>query len=285
MAVAKLGPLLTDLRGKLGDSVVFSNWKGKSVVRTPAITIGNPMSDLQRPIRDAVTFLDHKWKNELTQAQKDGWDALAAELTAASKQDAALASRPMNGFPKMGTDDASVESGFNLFLATNVGRIQASTPSGILVQDPAAQTAPLYRVVEDAPPASLMTDPLPPALQGTTNWDSGTGTLTADYLIGPAAFDPTLPPAADLINGVTQFTEIYLRQGDPRVNRLASFRGETPLSSQSRAITEYWAPGGTTGTTTPFQVGAKYRIALRARTIYGRISAWSAVFAWDATGP
>lgn len=286
MAVVKPGPLVQDIRGKLGDGVVFSNWKGKIVARRPATTIGNPMSDLQRPIREAITFLDHKYKNELSQAQKDGWDALAAELSSASAQYAAMESRPMNGFPKMGDDDASVLSGEDLFIATNMGRIQASNPSGVLTQDPAAQTPPIYRAIDDAPPASLMTSPEPPTIEAATAWNAATAELDLVYATAPPAFDPDLPPVEDLIESSIHVNEVYVRLGDPRVNRLRSFRA-VPLDTSGNAVSipSFWMPGGTTGTTTPWQIGGKYRIAMRTRTIYGRLSAWSNVFNWDATAP
>ena len=282
MAVITPSALITDIRGKLGRSMVFGNWKGKSWVRTPSTSTPNPASDLQRPIRRAITKLVHKWKVELTELQKNGWDALAADLTSAGGQYSAQTSALRNGFPKMAADDMSVESGVNLFVAVNLGRIQAVVPSGALLQDPAAQVLPVVRVVEDAPPSVLLFDPEAP-VAFTANWDNVLAQLDMAWSM-PS--DPAIDiPAADLINSEQAWTEVYLRLGDPRVNRLASVTGNTWGAAVSNSQTGYWVPGGTTGARAPFRIGGRYRVAARTRTCYGRVSPWSDAVLWTATGP
>lgn len=78
MARAVLGPILTDLRGKLGTSV-FDNYKGIHVVRSMPSVIVNPQSEYQTFARDALSAFVTAWKN-LTLAQKQAWSQIACQM-------------------------------------------------------------------------------------------------------------------------------------------------------------------------------------------------------------
>jgi len=71
MATTK-GPLMSlAAKGKIGDVMVFSNWKGRSYVR--GLTKGaNPMSTMQIAVRSCFSFLAPQWA-ALTVPQKDTW--------------------------------------------------------------------------------------------------------------------------------------------------------------------------------------------------------------------
>ena len=71
MATTK-GPLMSlAAKGKIGDVMVFSSWKGRSYVR--GLTKGaNPMSTMQIAVRSCFSFLAPQWA-ALTVPQKDTW--------------------------------------------------------------------------------------------------------------------------------------------------------------------------------------------------------------------
>lgn len=280
MAVVKLSGLISDIRGRLGNGMVFGVWRGKHWVREPAASIGNPQSDLQRPIREAITACKDAWKNDLDGEARDGWNALAAELTAASEQYSAMESTPQNGFPKLAGQDQSVMTGFNLFCEVNVGRCQANTPTGVLVVDAAAQTLPNVRMVTEAPAAASMVQPQAPVFNSAT-WTAGGPTLDLD--IDVATWSTLFAPAADQIESQQIWTEVYLRTLDPRVNRLQSYHGFAPQANIASAVTGRWIPGGTSGSATAWVVGFHGRVVAVTRTMYGQVSQYSDYFDFVAT--
>lgn len=282
MAVVKLSGLISDIRGRLGTGMVFGIWRGKNWVRMPASSIGNPQSDLQRPIREAITELKDSWKNDLSAAQRDGWNSLAAELTSASAQYSAMESTPQNGFPRLAGQDQSVMTGFNLFCEVNVGRAQAATPTGQLVVNAAAQTLPLVREVLDAPAAASMVQPPAPRFN-SASWNATSAELEMDIIASP--WTNVDVPAADLVDSQQIWTEVYLRTLDPRVNRLNTYTGEFPNANFTPTEAGRWVPGGTSGSTSAFVVGFKGRVVAVARTLYGQVSQYSAYFDFLVTAP
>jgi hypothetical protein len=71
------GPLLSlDARGKVAGALVFSNWKGRPVVRK-LVTPSNPQSGAQTGQRAMLGFLSTAWA-PLSAAKKATWDTLAA---------------------------------------------------------------------------------------------------------------------------------------------------------------------------------------------------------------
>ncbi len=69
----------TQLSGKLG-GWVYSHNRGGPYIRARGIPV-NPNTDRQAAVRTAVTNLSIFWGNELTQAQRDGWAAYAANVS------------------------------------------------------------------------------------------------------------------------------------------------------------------------------------------------------------
>ncbi len=76
MARTKAPLFSLDASGKLGGSIVFSKWKGRTYVRALSIP-ANPKSGLQVGMRSSLRFVTQDFTN-LTAAQKAAWDTLAA---------------------------------------------------------------------------------------------------------------------------------------------------------------------------------------------------------------
>lgn len=76
MATTKAPLFGLDASGTLGGSIVFSRWRGRTYVRRHTIP-SNPRSNLQTGMRSVFRFISTDFTN-LTQNQKDAWDALAA---------------------------------------------------------------------------------------------------------------------------------------------------------------------------------------------------------------
>lgn len=73
------GPLFSfDAAGKVGNSLVFSKWKGRNYVRRLVVP-SNPKSGPQVGRRAMLRFLAQNWKDLATPEQAT-WEALAAEL-------------------------------------------------------------------------------------------------------------------------------------------------------------------------------------------------------------
>jgi len=76
MAITKAPLFGLDASGALAKSIVFSKWRGRTYVRRHTVP-ANPRSGLQVGIRSVMKFVSQDFTN-LTQAQKDSWDTLAA---------------------------------------------------------------------------------------------------------------------------------------------------------------------------------------------------------------
>lgn len=69
--------LFSDIRNKLGDAVVFSNWKGRTYFRSYVIP-ANPKTLKQQANRDHQAKLVARWKNIMDTEDKKGvWNAIA----------------------------------------------------------------------------------------------------------------------------------------------------------------------------------------------------------------
>jgi hypothetical protein len=77
MARIDLSPLVSDVRGKVGDTV-FSKWKGTNYIRT-RVTPANPNTTAQQNVRDAMARLVSIWQ-ELDADLKAAWDVWGATL-------------------------------------------------------------------------------------------------------------------------------------------------------------------------------------------------------------
>jgi len=72
MAVIKLGPMITDIRGSIGGTTFARNRSGM-YARTRVKPV-DPSSSRQQAVRNAVATCQDYWRSTLTQAQRDGWD-------------------------------------------------------------------------------------------------------------------------------------------------------------------------------------------------------------------
>jgi len=77
MAKIKYSALVSDMRNKLNGSVMSKNRFG-SYVRNK-VTPVNPQSSFQQTARQALGVFSSQW-NGLTDAQREGWNALAGQL-------------------------------------------------------------------------------------------------------------------------------------------------------------------------------------------------------------
>lgn len=80
MAVAKLGAILADIRGKLGDDIYSLARGGIHTVRSMPVTVTNPDSAHQQAIRGYFKTSSQRWYNTLTSDQRDKWEELAQQL-------------------------------------------------------------------------------------------------------------------------------------------------------------------------------------------------------------
>lgn len=77
MARIKLGVILNDIRGSIGE-FTYSIWKaGVHVLRSKAAVIANPMSTDQAAIRCNLANLSKLWYDTLTPEQRAAWSAFA----------------------------------------------------------------------------------------------------------------------------------------------------------------------------------------------------------------
>ncbi|GAI26263.1 unnamed protein product [marine sediment metagenome] len=111
MARIVLAPLVTDIRGKLGD-LVFSSWKaGVNYVRSITGVIKNPSSYDQVLQRQRVSVASKYWNVTLTAAQRAEWDTWALTQPGKGPSD--------GGVNHMIKGNSGNLSGFNAFLMSN----------------------------------------------------------------------------------------------------------------------------------------------------------------------
>jgi len=74
-----ISPLFTDIRNALGESVVFSNWKGRGYFRS-YVKPANPRTNAQQAHRDVMKKLVARWKEIVTTNDiKQAWNAVALD--------------------------------------------------------------------------------------------------------------------------------------------------------------------------------------------------------------
>ena len=71
MGVTRLGPLIADLRGKVGD-IIFSRNQGGCIARGVSSKTWTP-SPLRTSMQVTIADIAHRWSSQLTQSQRDGW--------------------------------------------------------------------------------------------------------------------------------------------------------------------------------------------------------------------
>lgn len=75
-----ISPLFTDIRNKLGDSVVFSSWKGRPYFRAYVIP-ANPQTNKQQAHRDVLRKLVERFLQVIaTDDQKAAWNKASLSL-------------------------------------------------------------------------------------------------------------------------------------------------------------------------------------------------------------
>lgn len=136
MARAVLGPLVSDLRGKLGNQV-FDNYKGVHIVRAMPSWISNPQSGKQASSRAALAVFVKAWQG-LTLAQKSQWPTVACSFIKGQESDARMNRGGLIQVPR------GPFSGYNAFIALNMNRFTSgfSTLTEILEDAPIARTTP-----------------------------------------------------------------------------------------------------------------------------------------------
>lgn len=74
-----VSPLFSDIRNALGESVVFSNWKGRGYFRQYVVP-ANPRTNPQQANRDVMRKLVARWKEIIdTNEKKQAWNSIAAD--------------------------------------------------------------------------------------------------------------------------------------------------------------------------------------------------------------
>lgn len=114
MARAVLGPLIQDLRGRLGNQV-FDNYKGVHVVRSLPTVTTNPQSYHQTVVRTALSQFIIAWRS-LTLSQKQAWEQVAAKLIRGKESDARMNRGGLISVPR------GPFSAYNAFIALNLNR-------------------------------------------------------------------------------------------------------------------------------------------------------------------
>jgi len=72
-------PLFSDIRNKIGESVVFSQWKGRPYFRS-YVTPANPQTNNQQAHRNQLAQVVDQWQAEVTtEPQSTAWDEEALD--------------------------------------------------------------------------------------------------------------------------------------------------------------------------------------------------------------
>lgn len=115
MAVVKLGPIVADIRGSVGD-VTFSRNQGGIIARTRQGPAGLPTPN-QIEVTDAMTLLSQAWSADLTDAQRNTWRQYAHQFPETNRW----------GTP-------SLTNGYCRFISINF--LHAQQAAAVLTQDP-----------------------------------------------------------------------------------------------------------------------------------------------------
>jgi hypothetical protein len=124
------GTIIAAASGSMG-GLTFSRGKGGPYIRTRANPI-HPGSVYQEAIKAAFSQLSVAWQDQLTPAQRAGWDAYADQVSLVNR---------------MG--DPIFVTGANMFIRSNTGRLQAGGPrvdNAPVIYTLGEFTAPSYAV-------------------------------------------------------------------------------------------------------------------------------------------
>ncbi|MBA7554715.1 hypothetical protein ES705_47346 [subsurface metagenome] len=134
MAKIVLSPLVTSMRGKLGNAIT-QVWKGIQTIRQMPAVIANPQSSAQAKVRSDMGEAYASWR-ALTDGNKATWDAMA-EIVAGYDL-------PPGGINQLGPKLGGQMSGFNCFMsfamACQSANIAMPTDAPIAEQRPGPPT-------------------------------------------------------------------------------------------------------------------------------------------------
>lgn len=135
MAKIILSPLVTSMRGKIGNGIA-QVWKGIQTIRQMPAVISNPQSDAQNAARRQLATAFASWE-ALTQVQQDAWAEMAALVGGYDLPPGGID----NLIPKLGGQ----MSGFNCYMsfataASTIGSANPTTPP-LAEQRPTAPTS------------------------------------------------------------------------------------------------------------------------------------------------
>lgn len=75
MAIGRPGPIVTDIRGKVGDTV-YTRTQGGLTIKSPPVW-EQPASERRDAAQAAIEAVSQAWTSDLTQEQRDAWWATA----------------------------------------------------------------------------------------------------------------------------------------------------------------------------------------------------------------
>lgn len=183
MAIFSPGPMIAEARGSVGGTVFSRNTHG-AYTRNRTVPV-NPQTVRQTQMRIFLETLQQRWRETLSQAQRDAWESYA---------------RGTPGLNKLGF--GTILSGINVYIRTNSLLLLA----GGSINDTAPATngvAALPLTTFDSVAATgirvVTIDPAPALGDATMFWISSPKAKTVNFFNGPwfytnYAFGPILLP-------------------------------------------------------------------------------------------
>lgn len=196
------GPLMSmDASGTVGETVVFSKWKGRNYVRKYVVP-HNPKSELQTGVRAGMKFVS-KWAS----AEK------TAVLAAYGSEAQSMKLSPTNAFVK------------KFMAAWRTNLIWPISNTGTPTRD----TGSLGSCTAQAVPRSV-----------NLTWTLGAGDTRIGYFIYSSTttgFTPSLANCIGSVYGATSFSDINLPIGTARYYRIAGISSTSAYRLYSNEVT------------------------------------------------
>lgn len=207
MALVSAPAMSLDASGSLGNSIVFSKWKGRNYVRT-LVKPSNPKSAPQVSVRAMMKFLSQQWAS-LTAGNQATWETRAADM---------------------------VVSPFNAFVSYNLARWRHF--KGPSKEDPAAEAGPAISAPTTTATAGIREVNLSiadgadvPSWAWMIHRSTSTGfTPSFSNLVAvvPRSGTPTVYIDTPLTTGVTYYYRIRGVDADGFLGTLEAERNATP---------------------------------------------------------
>jgi len=179
-------PIFSDIRNKLGDSVVFSNWKGRGYFRSYVIP-ANPRTNKQQAHREVLKNLVKRWQAIIDTAdKKQAWNNEALPyLISGFNLFVKFGRKSKISVPSTGTTTAPVTITYTLGLPANKAKIYAYdgtnwtdiTPAGGLSDQPNStfdhtfSVAGTYEIYIADGDVLVSGDTAPQPYQAITKWE------------------------------------------------------------------------------------------------------------------